>query len=525
MNIVTPLVLQDWLLNSETELAVLDVREAGEFGWGHLLFAIPLPYSRLEVELDRLVPHRATRLVFCDDGVSGVAQRAAQRAAMLGYEQVHVLGGGTAAWRSAGYPLFAGVHVPSKTFGELVEEVCHTPRISAQDLHARQARGEHVIVVDGRPFAEYSKMNIPGSVCCPNGELAYRISAIAPDESIPIVVNCAGRTRSIIGAQTLIDIGLRNPVYALENGTQGWALAGYDLEYGGTRRYPAQPPVSALVERAASVAALAQRRGVRALDVSEACRWLADTDRTTYWLDIRTPEEFSADAAPGAQSAPGGQLIQATDQWLAVRGARVLLADHDGIRAPVVAQWLRRLGWDAHTVRVSEGFALKPRDRECDIASSMPLPIPVEPGRLDDWRRTGECLLVDIRSSMDFRKGHIPGSIWSIRSRLAEDVPDSPRRVVLISDDLVMIRMAALELVQRRGQDIHYLEGGCRGWLDAGGRPEASPAVPTDDDAIDYLFFVHDRHDGNLDAARQYLAWEQGLVAMLDPAERARFNP
>jgi hypothetical protein len=51
-----------------------------------------------------------------------------------------------------------------------------------------------------------------------------------------------------------------------------------------------------------------------------------------------------------------------------------------------------------------------------------------------------------------------------------------------------------------------------------------SGAKPADGDAIDYLWFVHDRHDGNLDAARRYLAWEQGLIAQLDAEEKAEFD-
>ena len=85
--------------------------------------------------------------------------------------------------------------------------------------------------------------------------------------------------------------------------------------------------------------------------------------------------------------------------------------------------------------------------------------------------------------------------------------------------------MAARELMDRKDVALCYLDGGYRRWVAEGRPTEASPEVPTDRDAIDYLFFVHDRHDGNLEAARRYLAWEQGLVALLAPAERARFNP
>jgi rhodanese-related sulfurtransferase len=116
--------LKAWLSDNR-ELALLDVREHGQFGEGHLFFAVPLPYSRFELGLPALVPNPAVALVLCDGG-NGVAERAAARAEALGYRNVHVLTGGTPGWQRAGYTLFAGVNVPSKTFGELIEHEKHT---------------------------------------------------------------------------------------------------------------------------------------------------------------------------------------------------------------------------------------------------------------------------------------------------------------------------------------------------------------------------------------------------------------
>ncbi|HET9469718.1 MAG TPA: rhodanese-like domain-containing protein, partial [Usitatibacter sp.] len=200
------------LLHGGGEIALLDVREHGQYGESHPFFGVPLPFSRLEVDLARLVPRRGTRVVVYDDGDLGVAERAAARMAEVGYTDVRVLEGGTRGWHRAGYALFAGVNVPSKAFGELVEHERHTPRVTAAELAAMQRAGDDLVVIDGRPLAEFRKMSSPGATCCPNGELAYRIHAMAPDPATRIVVNCAGRTRSIVGAQTLIDLGIPNPV-------------------------------------------------------------------------------------------------------------------------------------------------------------------------------------------------------------------------------------------------------------------------------------------------------------------------
>src|SRR5690349_6893275 len=88
-------------LHDGGEMALLDVREAGQFGESHLLFATPLPYSRLEIDVSALIPRKSVRIVLCDDGASGVAETAARRLIDLGYRDIAILDGGTAAWREA----------------------------------------------------------------------------------------------------------------------------------------------------------------------------------------------------------------------------------------------------------------------------------------------------------------------------------------------------------------------------------------------------------------------------------------
>src|ERR1700689_4034258 len=104
--------LRNWL-GVGGEIAFLDVREEGPHCDGHPLLAINLPYSRLELDILRLVPRKSTRVVLADD-TDGVAARAASRLVHLGYSDVCVLTGGVAAWAMAGYPLFPSNNVPSK---------------------------------------------------------------------------------------------------------------------------------------------------------------------------------------------------------------------------------------------------------------------------------------------------------------------------------------------------------------------------------------------------------------------------
>lgn len=506
--------LKAWLHDGE-EIALFDVREHGQYGQSHLFYGITLPYSRLELDAPRLAPRKAVRVVVYDEDGAGAAPLAAQRLTALGYSDVQVLQGGTAGWQAAGFALFAGVNVPSKTFGELAEQIYHTPRVSATELAAMLERKDDVVVLDGRPFSEFRKMNIPTAISCPNGELALRIRDLVPSESTHIVINCAGRTRSIIGAQTLINLGLRNPVSALENGTQGWYLADLKLEHGGTRRYPepAQPGGPAGMRAAAQ--ALAERFKVPVVDAQTVRGWAGDTRRTLFLCDVRSPEEFARGSLPGAQHTPGGQLIQATDQYVGVRQARLVLFDADGIRALTVASWLRQLGHDASVLDqgLASGLALP---------AAAPVSLPALPATsaqaLAAGLADGSLAAVDLRPGMQFRQSHIAGTRWSIRPRLAATLAGESRPVVLIADEPAVAACAAVDL-QAQGLKASLLEGGLDGWRAAGLPLQASDTNPADSDCIDYLFFVHDRHDGNKEAARQYLAWEVNLIGQLDAQE------
>ena len=510
--------LKTWLSDGG-EIALLDVREYGRYGEGHLFFAVSLPYSRFELGLPSLVPNSATRLVLCEEG-DGVADRAASRAASLGYGNVHVLAEGIAGWKTAGYSVYAGVNVPSKAFGELVELERHTPRITADELQAMRESHEDMVIVDGRTFAEFQKMNIPDGICCPNGELALRIRELVPDPKTKIVVNCAGRTRSIIGAQTLIDFGVPNPVVALENGTQGWFLAGLKLENGAARRYDGgrRKDSGALRTRAR---AIAEARGVAFVSPEHVNQWLADARRTTYLLDVRTPEEFAENAPAGFVHAPGGQLVQTTDHWIGTRGARIVLLDDEQVRAPMTAQWLRQLGHEAYVLEGGVSSAAQVRAPRATAVQDRPDPEPITAAELGKRLSDQSAQVIDLRASMSYRKEHIDGAAWSIRPLMSAN---PARTVVLVADQPEIAALAALDLAEAGCRDVRLLSGGHAAARAAGLQMVATPGDPPDADCIDFLFFTAKRHEGDEAAARQYLTWEIGLVDQLDEAERNSFR-
>lgn len=513
------------------EIALVDVREAGPYSEGHPFHVVPLAYSRLELDAERLLPRRDVRLVIVDGG-DGLSTLAARRLEALGFSNVSILTGGAPAWKAAGYTLFEGVNVPSKAFGEVVEIARHTPRINARELVAMQQRGDNMVIVDGRTWDEYTRFNIPGGLSCPNGELVLHIDGLVKDPKTKVVVNCAGRTRSIIGAQTLIDWGIANEVVALENGTQGFWLEGLPIEKGANRRVPSGDLTPASLEAKRTRATRhAQKHGVRFIGAEAAVALATDPTRTTYLLDVRTHEEFARAALPGFVHAPGGQLQQATDQWVGVKGAHLILTDMgEMIRAPFVAAWLRQLGHDAVVLTdvasartaleaAAIAAARKPKFDAARIRMREMLP-----AELAGLISADQATVVDLRPSMAYREKHIPGSLWSIRPRLARDVGGNARTVVLVADDPRIAALAALDLAEAGCGEVALLKGGVSAWTAANQPTASSPDIPTDKDCVDFVFHTLGRNEGNLDAARAYLAWEINLVGQLDPDERASFR-
>jgi rhodanese-related sulfurtransferase len=497
--------LRRWL-GDGGEIAFLDVREEGQHGAGHPLLAVNLPYSRLELDIFRLVPRLSCRTVLADDG-DGVADKAARRLAALGYSAPHVLPGGVPAW-SASYPLFPSSNVPSKAFAELVEIDRHTPHVTAAELDRLRREGHKLVVLDSRTIEEFNRFHVPGAVTCPGAELVHRFDDLVPDRDTLVVVSCAGRTRSIIGAQSLINAGVPNKVVSLQGGTQAWRLSGLELERDTSA---ALAPVSA-------AASVASRFGVRMIDRATLAAWRSENgSRTTYLLDVRTPDEFAAGHLPGSVSAEGGQLVQAIDRWVGVRGARLVLVDDSGTRAIMTAHWLQQMGWDVAVLDRPFGAgsagvppAGGPEARGPSDALADVLTITV--AEAAHWLHDGAAAIV-IGSSAGYREAHPEDAVWAIRPRL-DRLPASvlrATRIAVFAEDDAVGALAAGDLAEIAAGPVALVRDGIAAWRAAARPFAASPDDPPDSERIDYVFWNHDRHAGNEEAMRAYLRWETDL--------------
>ena len=507
------------------ELALLDVREELIFSRGHLLHARSLPLSRLELRIRALVPRRATRVVLVDDD-DGLAQRAAERLARLGYSDIAVLEGGVAAWTAAGFELFSGINVPSKAFGEFIEHADATPNIGAEELEKLLRERADVVVLDSRPFDEYARMSIPTGIDVPGAELVLRARDLAPSPATTIVVNCAGRTRSIIGAQSLINAGVPNKVVALRNGTMGWNLAGFTCDSGQTRRAP-NPSGDALAWARSAADRVADRFGVRRIESADLERLRKDPARTLYLFDVRDPEEYAAGHVAGSVSAPGGQLVQATDHYVGTLGARIVLVDDKEVRALMSGSWLRQMGFRDVFVLAQTGDERSPRPDEVPGVGQRP-DLAIDPAGLAALLARGAATVIDLSLSRTYRRGHIPGAWFAIRARLEQARKLVPARecFVLTSEDGRLADLAAPELAALTELPVRYLDGGNAAWR-AAGHPLTADGANMADEPIDVWLRPYERAGGVSEAMVEYLTWETDLperIARDGTADFAQFR-
>ncbi len=504
------------LLNKE-EIAFLDVREEDPHAQEHPLFAANVPLSRIEFDAYGKLPNKNVPIVTLDDG-EGFAELAAQRLIALGYSDVSVFENGVQGWKASGGELFRDVNVPSKSFGELVESKRHTPSLSAQEVKKLIDDKADVVVVDVRRFDEYSTMSIPTGISVPGAELVLRLPELAPNPKTKIIVNCAGRTRSIIGTQSLINAGIPNEVNALRNGTIGWTLAGQELDKGQSRKFK-EVSESTTTEAAARARSVADQAQVKRVSLADTEPWKSQSDRTTYFFDTRTPEEYEAGHLPGFRSMPGGQLVQETEMVAPVRGARIVLRDPSGggVRANLPASWLAQMAWDVYVIDDVKSSDLKEKGLWKAPLPTLPIVPTADAMTVSNWLKTdSNTIAIDFSTHANYVKGHIPGSWYALRSQLADAIKQLPQvdRYVLTSFPAELSHFVAQEFQGLTKAEVVVLEGGNSAWAAAGLEMEKGPshlACPP----LDRYKRPYEGTSVDPAAMQAYLDWEFGLVAQL----------
>ncbi len=506
----------------QDELALIDVREPGEFKQGHLLLASNAPLSRLEWLAPLLLPRRDVPIVVCaEDGADPRvlwAQRALQG---WGYQAVHTLDGTLADCERAGFVLFTGFNVPSKAFGEWLEQQRETPQIAPDELATQRSSANPPLIFDCRPIDEHQQGTLPDAIHAPGVELASRVAEHITNADQAIVVHCAGRTRGIIAAQSLIDLGLPNPIATLRNGLMGWEMAGQKVETpsAAAEGHPGRPREAGPIRgRSPQAIALAQRTGAQPCTPDDAT---LPRGRTVYGFTVGTAEEAQTYTPPGFRHVPGGQLLQSLDDHAAVQGSRLIIHAHDPQRAALVAAYLAEMGW--HDVRWFAAASTDSADVEPAV-SQGPTIRHAEPDA-EHWLDPATLELdeatwtLDLGSSRRYREYHLPGAHFAVRGLLPElfpaiSIPPGTSRVLLTCTEGHLSAAAHEEINALTKLPVYVLAGGVNAWR-AAGRPLDQkphwlcPPVDTATTPYDASPAEREKH------MRDYITWELALLEQI----------
>jgi rhodanese-related sulfurtransferase len=260
---------------------------------------------------------------------------------------------------------------------------------------------------------------------------------------------------------------------------------------------------------------VAEKCGIDRIDRATLQAWRTDSARTLYVFDVRDPAEYEAGHLPGALSAPGGQLVQATDQYAGTLGARIVLVDDVEVRAAMTASWLRQMGWRDVAVLVEKGTETgwpKPHVLQGDRSPDAR----IDCEGLDALLSRGTATVMDLSLSRYYVAGHIPGAWFAIRSRLARALAKTPLAgtLVLTSEDGVLAALAVSEAAALWEGPVRYLDGGNAAWR-AAGKPFTAEAKMADD-AVDQWRKPYERGGDTKAAMAEYLAWETDLLPRIE---------
>ena len=211
--------------------------------------------------------------------------------------------------------------------------------------------------------------------------------------------------------------------------------------------------------------------------------------------------------------------MQATDQYAGTLGARIVLIDDREVRAVMTASWLKQMGWRDVFVLAASGNETG-RPAAPVLGPTPPPERAIEAKELSELVAKDRATVVDLSLSPAYRKGHIPGAWFAIRTRLPQALAKMPMNgeLVLTSEDGVLAGLAAPKrrragaLPARRQRRL------------AGRRFPLSTEARMADEPLDYWPKPYERPGDTKGAMNEYLSWEVDLLPRIARDGTTRFS-
>ena len=457
-------------LETGTELALVDVREKADYVTGHLWRAVNIPYSSLELSVKRFIPRYNTRIILCHSN-NVLSQRAALSLSHLGYSNITRFKENTDNVDASEYPMIRGDYAIAHAFGYHITSHHQTPVITANQLSRKLNAGEDILVVDTRSPKDYKKASLPNSINVPVERVIQKIPELVTNETTQIIVHCAGITRAALGAQTLINSCIPNPIKFLRDGTKGWFINGGEL-VRGRKFYNPEPSHASMSIAIKTAKELAQKFSLHYCSPENLQNWMEkNSNHTCYCIDVRSQEEYEHNHFPGAINIPGGELAGMTSDHLATCNANLcLIDDGSSARAEITASWMKQLGWN-DVVILKQWCDLAGLESGAEIRTISKSNISesqlINASRLKQLLDNCDAAVIDVSHSSDYRLGHITGAYWTLRSALPESISGLAEysNLVITDTDGLMAQFVAQELKLFTNKNVYVLKDGNAAWI------------------------------------------------------------
>lgn len=485
--------------------ALIDTRERREYVNGHWFGSTNIPLSVLVPQITRLVPDREFPIHLLD--WQDMPNRAPIEAAVnslsrLGYSNVTRCI--TRIPDAFGHGFVKGEFVWSKAFGEVVAHTCGLPEVTPAEYLANYGDAQ---LFDVRPTAEYSQFTIPDSQSLPNSLLLGNMEALKQSDNIALL-HCAGRTRSIIGACTLKAAGYNGPYAIFKGGTQAWQLDGMEREFNANRLFATETVTKETTIKSVKDFLAKWNIDYQQLDNADLQAFVANHTQA-YLFDVSNDAATGQLAEHNIVKISGTNLIQQTDRSIARYHTPVILFDHgSGSRAAFAAYWLQTMGFEVSIVYLNAKLASHPAEHQQYVTTDSTYPIlsTEQILKLTDTKST----LIDLRTSQAYCQAHLKGSHWGNISELLERAAQTNDSTVVIGSDNAHASQSADLLVQRGWQ-----VAGLYSW-NTGDIGQENLHTTTIESPIDKSTLFGERHHGNMQDSRDYLAWEEELPDLID---------
>lgn len=199
---------------------------------------------------------------------------------------------------------------------------------------------------------------------------------------------------------------------------------------------------------------------------------------------------------------------------MAVRGARIVLFDTDGVRARMTASWLLQMGWEVYVLAENASI---PQVESTNHESDPPPPFSASENTVtaSQLQTLVDVTIVDVARSPVYGMRHIPGAWFASGPELVRDLKNisGSGGIVLTSPDGRLASSVLVETQAAVEREVYCLAGGTKAWIESG--------LPIETEArwlsepIDVYKRPYEGTDNAKANMQSYIDWELQLVAQL----------